>query len=524
MGKSRKGGVNRSGPLGPLGSAIPYFDLTGYTLDPERPWVIEGGAVVWNVTRLFSPCAGDCPFVDRCPTPAQLTEGTRTADFAHVNVGDTPQRVRITVPRWFLDSGTGRIELLPSLPHPGVAVGHRFTREALECVIRRLLDPNERIEKIAQDMGVEVRTIYRIKGEFIPMPPWPITLCINPAMTCFRIDEIYIPKRGKNRKAYTLLLDATHNSFIALIPGTKEDAIGPALAAIRARCNIVAATMDFGDYVPIVKNWFPGIKITGDKFHLIQRFQEIMDNARKSAAHDLEKEALASILAWLNTGADELAPPNRRKALLREMTTSGVAQKLEDDLYLFKTNFRALNAKKKRKIQGWLNQLPALRAPFIALQRIYVLLNREDLGAEKGKELFWEIADLLKRKAPDQYKAAEKFFETRRDEIEAYFDTSENNSRAEGFNRQIRDRLAISRGLRYQELVRQLILLYSKGAPMCPPGAPDKLENQPPFKACAVLNPPESSRHGKHARRSSPLEDPDPQGELDFDPQGDLNL
>ena len=75
-------------------------------------------------------------------------------------------------------------------------------------------------------------------------------------MTSFRIDEIYIPKRGKNRQAYTLLFDATHNSFIGLVPGKSENAIGPALDAIRARCTIVSVTMDFGEYIPIVKRRF----------------------------------------------------------------------------------------------------------------------------------------------------------------------------------------------------------------------------------------------------------------------------
>jgi len=375
MGKSRKRGVNQSGPLGPLGSAIPYFELTGYTLDQKRPWVIEDGAVVWNVTRLFAPCPDTCPFIDRCPTPAQLTEGTRTADFAHVNVGDTPQRVRITVPRWFLKTDTEMIELLPTLPHPGVAVGHRFTREALECVIRRLLDPKERIEKIAEDFGVDVRTIYRIKDESILMPPWPITLCINPAMTCFRVDEVYISKHGKNRKAYTLLLGATHKSFIGLIPGTSREAIVPALAAIRARCNIVAATMDFGDYVPIVREEFPGIVIPADKFHLIQRLQVIMDSARKNAAHGINAGDLESLRIWLNNSAEQPVAHEQQKAQLKAMTTSGVAGKLETDLYLFKTTYAKLSALEQRRIKGWLKQIPALRVPYIFLQRMYLLFR-----------------------------------------------------------------------------------------------------------------------------------------------------
>jgi len=522
MGKPQKHGKNQNGALVPLGNAIPYFGGAGYFYDRERSPVIENGAVVWPVTRDFDPCPDGCRFMGSCLTHDQLRRGTRTADFAHVNVGDTPQKIRITVPRWFLEHETEVIELNVHLPHPGTAIGHRFTAEALEFVIRQLLDPNNSVEKIAESVGKDVRTIYRIKDEFIPMPPWPITLCINPTMTCFRIDEIYIPKRGKHRRAYTLLLDATHNSFIGLIPGTSEEAIGPTLAAIRARCNIVSATMDFGDYVPIVRRWFPGIKIIGDKFHLIQRLQEVMDNARKAAADGITARELESLQTWLGNPAAGSVGKQEQKPLLKTMTRTGVASGLEKDLYLFKSYYSRLSSPEQRRIKGWLKQIPALRVPYIFLQRMYLLLYRKDLTTDLATETFWEIVGLLELKAPDEFAQAEFFFRTHKDQIEAYFETHETNSRAEGFNRQIRDRLTISRGLGYQELIRQLIILYSKGAPMCPPGAPETLENLPPFKACTDQHLQASLRHGKHARKSFPLEDPDPQGDLDFDPQGDL--
>jgi len=186
--------------------------------------VIENGAFVWLVKREYHPCDEQCRFIHTCPTYDQLKRGTRIATYVHVNIADTPTRVRIEVPRWFLEDEEETIELEVPLPHPGMAVGHRFTTEALEFVIRKLLDPRIPIEQIADWVGKNRKTIDRIKDEFIPMPPWPITLCINPAMKSLRIDEIYIPKRGKNRKPYTLLFNATHNSFIGLIPGKSKEA------------------------------------------------------------------------------------------------------------------------------------------------------------------------------------------------------------------------------------------------------------------------------------------------------------
>lgn len=437
----RNHGNIQNRPPVPLGNTIPHFDGAAYTCDERKCSVMEDGEIVWPVTRDFHPCSDSCQFIDSCPTRDQLKRGSRIADFAHEPAGNTPQKVRITVPRWFLKSETESIELDAPLPHPETAAGHRFTTEGLGFVIRQLLDPRNSVEHLARAVGKNVRTIYRIKQEFISMPPWPVTLCINPAMTCFRIDDVYIPKRGKNRKAYTLLLDATHNSFIGLIPGTSEEAIGPALAAIRARCNIVAATMDFGDYVPIVKRRFPGIKITGDKFHLIQRFQGVMDNARKNAAQAITDRDLESLQVWLGSAAEGAARKGQQKHLLKTMTTSGVATQLEKDLYLFKSRYKRLSKSEQVRIKGWLKQIPALRIPYIFLQRMYQLLNRKDTDPSQAKKIFWGIIELLKLKAHGEYQEAEPFFRGSRNEIEAYFDTRDTNSRAEAFIRQIRDRL-----------------------------------------------------------------------------------
>jgi len=57
------------------------------------------------------------------------------------------------------------------------------------------------------------------------------------------------------------------------------------------------------------------------------------------------------------------------------MTTSGVAGKLETDLYLFKTTYAKLSALEQRRIKGWLKQIPALRVPYIFLQRMYLLFR-----------------------------------------------------------------------------------------------------------------------------------------------------
>ena len=522
MGAPRKHGNHQNGAPVPLGDRIPYFDGTCYTCDRYKSRVFEKGAFVWLVNREFHPCAEDCTFADTCPTRDQLKRDTRSATFVHVNVADTPQKIRVTVPRLFLETQEGKkIELEVPDPYPGTAMGPRFTNEGLEYVQRQLLDPRIPVQRIADLAGTSRRTIDRIKAEFMPQLPWEITLCIDPSMTCLRIDEIYIPKRGKNRKAYTLLFDGSHSSFIGLIPGTSADDIGPALAAIRARCNIVAATMDFGEYVPTVKAWFPGIKITGDKFHLIQRFQEIMDGARKKADHAIKDTDLETLRTLINNPIGGTVSKEQLKKALKKIAKSGVTDDLEEDLYLFKTYIKRLTTPNQKKIRSWLKQMPALRAPYFFLQHMYQLLNREDILADKAAEEFWHRVGLLKLRAPDAYAKAEPFLRKNQDLIEAYFETHETNARAEAFNRQIRLILAFSRGLQYQELIRRLIILYSKGAPMCPLGAPDELENVPPFLACTDQHLQASLRHGKHAPKLYPLEDPDPQATFDFDSQDD---
>jgi len=72
MRKPRNYGDNEPRAFVPLGNAIPYLDLAGYELDRAKPWTIEDGAIVWNVTRIFSPGADDCPFICGCSTTRSL--------------------------------------------------------------------------------------------------------------------------------------------------------------------------------------------------------------------------------------------------------------------------------------------------------------------------------------------------------------------------------------------------------------------------------------------------------------------
>jgi len=524
VGMAKKSGLRPSSVTSVLsGLAIPFFDLSQYELDEKTPWQMEDGAIVWNLTRVVNPCPDQCPFKSNCPTVSKIKCGsTDRADFPHLPVGNTPQILRITVQRPMLTAEPKDVEIPVSRPHPGIEANHRMSTGALEFAIEEL-EEGEKIAKIAERLRRSERFIASIKSEFIPELPWPITLCINPKMTCFRIDEVYIGKK-RRKKVYTLLLDATHNSFIGLVPGNASEAIGPALVAIRARCKIESATMDFGGYVPIVRSYFPGITITGDKFHLMQRLQGIMDYARKSATHALQAEDLESIRIWLNACAAEMDDKDGQKAILNQATTSKVATKLEEDLYDFKTYFKNLPHSKRKKIRGWLRQIPSLRVPYFFLQLMYRLLNKKKIPVEKAKGEFWEIVAFLRAKAPDAYEAAEFFFRTRQEEIEAYFETGDDNSRAEGFIRQLREMLIVSRGLRYQELVRRLIRKYGKGSPMCQPGEPGGDEKREPMKACTSENQPNESRHGKHARKKYPVEDLDPEPELSFDPQGDLSF
>ena len=246
MGQARKSRSNNGSPLAPLsGRSLPLFDLAEYELDPKNPLTVENGCFVWNVNRVLEPdhCPADCAKTD-CPNRDKLhTNGTRKATPTHVSQARVPQKIRINVWRWFTTCGLKEREVFPSLPHPGVSPTHDMTTAAVDWVVEQLAEC-ESPKEIAKDFRgtVSEANIYRIKDEFIPKPLWPVTLCINPAMRCFRIDDLQI-----GETYYTLLLDATHNSFIGLIKGRSAEEVGPALEAIRARCTILRATIDFGD-------------------------------------------------------------------------------------------------------------------------------------------------------------------------------------------------------------------------------------------------------------------------------------
>ena len=290
--------------------------MTDYKLkEKKRPYVVEDGEIVWEVKRIFKPdqCPTTCQKAN-CPGRDKLNQPgtTRTPTYAHVPAGNSPQRIRIMLKRWFVDCGIERMEISPSLPHPGIAAHHRMTQAAVEFVIHELnagISPQD----IAARLGESTSTIYNIKREYFPKPEIPVViLCINPKMTSIEIDEIGKGRKG-NKTTFTLIRDKTHKSYVGLIRGTSKKAIGWALAEIRARCNIVSATLDFGNYVPIVRAYWPDIELTGDKWHFSERIKEIVKEARERSAYALDDQQVESIRKWLNASAEEIVDPEEQE-------------------------------------------------------------------------------------------------------------------------------------------------------------------------------------------------------------------
>ncbi len=510
---------------------IPLFDMAGYKCkDKKRPFVQEDGKIIWEIKRIFEPnqCPTTCQKAD-CENRDKLVQPgtTRTPAFVHVPVGKVPQRIRITLERWFTDCGTECIEVSPSLPHPGIVAHHRMTEAALEFAVSELyagVSP----ESIAARLGVGVGTIYNIKREYYPKPESPeVILCINEKMTSFEIDEIGIGKK-ENRITFTLIRDKTHKSLVGLVKGTSKKAIGWVLGEIRARCNIVSATMDFGNYVPIVRACWPGIDLTGDKWHFSERIKEIVKETRERAAYILSDEEVECVREWLNASAGEIVDQDEQEKAKKRASEWSIPKVLGFEQNLFRTTFKKLDKASRDRLQKWLEFLPDVKEPYRFLQKMYWLRNQTHLSPVEAKNRFWKSLYLFKVNAPKAYGTAKSFFKDRHEEILAYFDTREHNACAESFIRQVREMLIVSRGLVEHELIARLIREYGNDSPQyrfSPDGKPLTDKPYAPLVACRNAEPqPGPSRHGKHARKPYPLADPTPQNQISADPQFKLQL
>lgn len=475
----------------------PYSFLSEEPLD-------ENGAEIWPMRYEYEPaeCPKTCSKV--CAKRNHFTRnGCRTTDYVHLNTGSTPRFLRVEIRRWLAECA----EAVPPAPLPGMAKGHLMTIPAQVHVVKEL-KAGTPVDFLARTLGTSESTIRRLKKEFMPCPE--LGLRIDPNMKSFKIDEIKI-----GGKYYTTFHDGTHRRYMGMVRGMREKQIKAALIAIRETCHIERATADFSrGYIAILRRYFPGIVITGDKQHLLEKVKKFMSALRRVQEKVLTGEQAKAIREALgvrgleegrdleNRPGDDERDEEVEEGIEKKATEWSPAGRLKRDARLFNAAYVKLDADQRKRIAMWLEIVPALKPHWFLLQRLYSLLNK-GRGREKSCKRLRKILWQFEEAHPQQARTILGFFDRNWDAITAYFWTGETNAFAESMHSRMRKMIWLANGLAAEEVNRRMWERYGVAAEASET-APRKEEDH-------------KTRHGLHRRKRWPLESsPSDRPQMDF--------
>jgi hypothetical protein len=277
-----------------------------------------------------------------------------------------------------------------------------------------------------------------------------------------------------------------------------------------------------------LRRYFPGITITGDKYHLIEKVKKFIDTVRCDQANRLTEAQKKAIQDFLGLKEEELSDEDE-DAIEEAAEPRSAAGALRADADLFKNIYAKFDRASQQRLKMWLKIVPEIKPHWVFLQRLYTLLNDERVDASTGYNRFCKITYqfLDTQPAKDKTTGAEKekendngkdkvegkvtgpkkflypglgnFLRRQFDEIVAYFWTREDNSRAESMNSRVKQIIWDTRGLAPEEINRLMLERYGYQKP-------ESEENAP------VIDPNSSkksrsakSRHGRHRRKQWPF-------------------
>ena len=494
------------------GSPNPLL-LRALDLPPDAPYKVKGesikdGVSVWRITYKYEPvgCPSDCK--KDCPRRNRLEKnGHRFAEYFGLPSGNSPRSFQVRIRRWLSACG----EFVPPTPLPGMSEEHQMTIPALEYQVQEI-KVGTPAKFLARTVGNGLSTVYRIRDEYFPK--MPLHLRIDPTMESFGMDEVEI-----GGVWYTIFVDNTHEKYVGMVRGMDEDSIAAALIEIRTKCNIKRATADFSrGYIPLLRRYFPGITITGDRYHLIEKVKEFIDIVRRDQANRLTETQANAIRDFLGYTDEDLSD-EEEEVIEEEAEHRSAASALKADADLFKNIYAKFDNAMQRRLDRWLEIVPEIKPHWVFLQRLYALNNDKQLDPWTGYKRFCKIAyqflDTQPVKCKDKNKKGDKieknptskqplypglanFLHRQFDEIVAHFWTREDNSRCESMNSRISQIITDAHGLAAEEVNRVMIEHYGVKEGESGGAAADLAGRAGNRK----------SRHGRHSRKKWPFKVP----------------
>ncbi len=215
-----------------------------------------------------------CP---RCGSRSVKARAWGSRQIMGLPIGD--RKVILVVKLFRLRCGKCRADVRESLPfaNPKARYTHGVARYVLG--LRRHMT----VEAIARHLGLRWQTVKDIEKAYLQRKYAHVPLR---GVRALGIDEIYVGRR----KFMTVVLNLQTGDVLFVGPGKSGETLRPFLRRLkRSGARIEAVAMDMSKaYTAWVKDHCPNARIVYDKFHVVKKMNEAVDEVRREQQRRLE--------------------------------------------------------------------------------------------------------------------------------------------------------------------------------------------------------------------------------------------
>lgn len=261
------------------------------------------GGVIYKTIRK-APGKVRCP---RCLSPQVKARNWGSRKILGLPIG--AMRVILVVLLFRLRCAKCGADLRESMPFADPKA--RFTHHVARYVLG--LRRHMTIDAIAKHLGLKWQTVKGIEKKYLKRKYANIPLH---EVRMLGIDEIYVA----HRTYMTVVLNLKTGEVLFVGKGRNGETLQPFLQKLkRSGAAIRAVAMDMSKaYTAWVKNHFPKARIVYDKFHVVKKMNEAVDEVRRECQSHLESKEDRRLLKgkrWLLLRGKENVEPDRQAEL-----------------------------------------------------------------------------------------------------------------------------------------------------------------------------------------------------------------
>ncbi len=233
------------------------------------------------------------------------------------------------------------------------------------------------------------------------------------------IDEIYL---GHKHKFMTIVIDHQSGRIVWVANGRGSDALKEFFRRLKASTAVIEAiSMDMsGAYSSAVAKWLPSAIIVFDRFHVVKKMNEHIDDLRRELAREAKK--------------------------------SGQPELLKGSRWLLLRNNANLDEDQKQALKNLLKVNQPLACAYVLKEELGWLWAQ--VTSFDGLRFLTAWCEKARASGIEQLKKMAKTLENHAEGILSFFRTGMTNGKMEGINRKIKTMLAQVYGLRDEDFLK----------------------------------------------------------------------